>query len=108
MKDTVSKVQGNASLKLRTDSVQAGPQKLLVAGLASLGTTSYAPPTLSLFGIPFSSRPDTLFFTYKYVPAGNDTAWVELEISGAGGGDLFAGGLALTSTFGQWLPIFAP
>jgi hypothetical protein len=107
-RDTVSKVEGNASLKLKTDSVQAGPQKLLVAGLASLGTASYSPPNLSLFGIPFSSRPDTLFFSYKYTPVGNDTAWVELEISGVGTGDLFSGGLSLPATAGQWVSIYAP
>src|SRR5687768_9309859 len=43
-KDTVDKIEGTASLKLKTDSVQAGPQKLLIAGMASLGTAAYMPP----------------------------------------------------------------
>ncbi|MES2619719.1 MAG: T9SS type A sorting domain-containing protein [Bacteroidota bacterium] len=106
-KDTVLKREGNASLKLKTDSVQAGPQKLLIPGMASLGAAVYSPPNINFFGIPFTFRPDTLFFSYRYAPVGSDTAWLELQISGTAG-DLLAGGLPLTSTLGQWVDIFVP
>jgi hypothetical protein len=107
-KDTTTYTEGNASIKLKTDSVQAGPQKLLIPAFVSLGTVAYVPPNnLDFMGMPFAARPDTLFFSYKYAPAANDTAWVEIQISGLSG-DLLAGGLELTTTSGIWVNAYVP
>lgn len=106
-KDTAVKVLGAASVKVKTDSVQAGPSKRLIAGLVSAGSISYAPPVVSFLGVPFTYRPDTLFFLYKYAPVLTDSAYVEIEVSGTTT-TLLAGGLSLPSTAGQWFEVGLP
>lgn len=106
-KDTVDKVEGSASLKLITDSVQAGPQKRLIAGFASLGNVQYAPPSpISFVGLPFSYRPDTLFFAFKYTAPSADTAVVQLVFT-SGDSTVLAGGVTLGVT-NTWLNIYVP
>jgi hypothetical protein len=107
-RDSVDKILGSASVKIKTDSIQAGPTKRLIAGFVSTGTGSYSPPPngpgLVLSGTPFTSRPDSIYFFFKYTPAASstDSAFVALEISGSGSTTLLAGSLNLPSTNGSW------
>lgn len=94
-RDSIDKVEGAASLKIVTDSIQAGPTLRLIAGLASLGTGSYNPPApFRLDGIPFAYRPDTLFFAYKYTSPGADSGVVAISLYSAG-----------TATLGVFIPL---
>ncbi len=106
-KDTAVKVLGTASIKIKTDSIQAGPTKRLIAGLVSAGSIIYAPPVMSFFGVPFTYRPDTLVFLYKYTPVSTDSAYVEIEVSGTTA-TLLEGGIQLPGTAGQWYEISIP
>ncbi|MFN8299721.1 MAG: T9SS type A sorting domain-containing protein [Chitinophagales bacterium] len=97
-KDTVVKAEGTASLKLKTDSIQAGPTKRLVAGIASLGTGAYSPTTgFSFDGIAFHFRPDTLFFTYKLTSPGTDTGSLSIYLY-TGSATQLGGGLYLNAS----------
>lgn len=101
-KDTASKIQGTASLQIKTDSVQAGPTKRLIAGFAFYGSVIYAPPSPPQFiDAAFSGKPQSVVFWYKYTPAGADTAVLQISVSGPTGAP-FVGALALESTQGQW------
>lgn len=107
-RDTTRKVEGAASIRIVTDSVQAGPTKRLIPGFASLGSGTYAPPAPPVFnGIPFTFRPDTLTFAYRYSGVGNDSAYLEITLS-ATNGNLLAGGLLLGSTANQWVLVSIP
>lgn len=107
-KDTVNKVQGLASLKLKTDSIQAGPTKRLIPGFALYGSTVYAPPAPLQFNeAAFAFKPDTILFAYRYVPSGSDSAYLEISASGPTGTP-FGGGLPLTTTQGQWALVGIP
>lgn len=110
-KDTVDKVQGNASVKIKTDSIPAGPQgNILLSGLLSLGTINYSPssqPPFSFSGVPFAFKPDTMFFSFKYVPAGADTCALQVILS-TGGTVTLAGGIDLPATGGNWVNLFIP
>ncbi len=107
-KDTANKVEGLASLQLKTDSIQAGPTKRLIPGFALYGSTVYAPPSPLQFNeAAFAFKPDTIFFAYRYVPTGSDSAYLEISASGPTGSP-FGGGLPLTTTQGQWALIYIP
>lgn len=107
-KDTANKVQGLASLQLKTDSIQAGSTKRLIPGFALYGSTVYAPPAPLQFNeAAFAFKPDTIFFAYRYVPSGSDSAYLEISASGPTGSP-FGGGLPLTTTQGQWALIYIP
>lgn len=102
-KDTSDKKEGLASVKIITDSVLAGSKKRLIPGFVYSGTNLYAPPTpLQFFEGAFTGKPDTLFFWYKYAPAANDTAVVNITASGASG-TLLNGAALLTGTSGNWV-----
>ena len=106
-KDTVDKVQGNASLKIVSDSIPGIPAAGVVFGLASLGTGSYVPGNNpSFYGIPFTYRPDTLFFSYKYTTPGADTAALQILLSKAGG-IVLGGGINLDTT-SLWTNVYIP
>ncbi len=106
-KDTADKKEGIASIKIKTDSIQAGPSKRLIPGFAHYGSVSYAPPApLQFVESAFAFKPDTIYFWYKYAPAGNDTAVINLTASGPSG-TLLNGGFLLTSTAGAWLQTYA-
>ena len=107
-RDTADKVEGSASVKIITDSVQAGPSKQLIPGIANYGAFFYTPPSPRLLGTPYTFRPDTILFGYKYVPAGLDTAYLEIQVSGDNGTNLLLGRVPLTSTAGQWAGVFLP
>jgi hypothetical protein len=104
-KDTASKVEGLASVKIKTDSIQAGPTKRLIPGFVLFGTTIYAPPApLQLLEKPFAGRPDSLFFSYRYTASGLDSALLEISASGPSG-NLLGAGTSLPSTSGGWITV---
>lgn len=105
-KDTADKVQGTASVKIKTDSIQAGPNKMLVPEVVSLGTGLYAPPAVKFSPAHFPFRPDTLFFAYKYTTLAPDTAFLSIDFVSADS-TLFAGGLPLPVA-AQWVLIYVP
>ncbi len=107
-KDTADKVEGSASIKLVSDSLSLVPQAGVVPGLASLGTASYVGGQPSFFGIPFTYRPDTLFFSYKYSTPGADTAGVQIVLFKSGSQPVLAGGIPLGTTNGQWANVYVP
>lgn len=103
-KDTVVKIQGTASIKIKTDSVQAGPTKRLIPGFVHYGTTSYAPPApLQFKEAAFTGKPDSIFMLFKYAPAGGDSATVLLSMSGPSLS--YTGSSTLGSTAGNWISI---
>lgn len=106
-KDTTTKTEGTASIKIKTDSIQAGPTKQLIPGVASLGAASYSPPnSFNFFGIPFHFRPDSLFFSYKYSSPAADTASLSLYLYTSSATQL-GGGLPLTAQ-ANWVPVYVP
>lgn len=106
-KDTTTKTEGSASIKIKTDSIQAGPNKQLIAGLASLGAGAYSPPnSFNFFGVPFHFRPDTLFFSYKYTSPGTDTASISIYLYTPSATQL-GGGLFL-NTSANWANVYVP
>jgi hypothetical protein len=108
-KDTADKVEGSVSIKLTSDSLSLAPQAGVVPGLVSLGSATYSPTTgPQFFGIPFTYRPDTLFFSYKYSTPGADTAGVQLILSKSGSQPVLAGGVPLGTTNGQWANVYVP
>jgi hypothetical protein len=82
--DTVNKVVGNSSLKLVSDSIPGQPSYGVVSGIASLGSGSITVQGPSFVGIPFSFRPDTFFFAYKFTQSGLDTAGISLGLKKLG------------------------
>lgn len=102
-KDTVDKVEGNACIKLVSDSLAMVPQAGVIPGLASLGTATYFGGQPSFYGIPFTYRPDTLFFSYKYSTPGADTAGVQIVLFKSGSSPVLVGGVPLSTTNNQWV-----
>jgi hypothetical protein len=78
VKDTDDKKNGAASLKLITSELNGSAQY----GLASAGKTTYStnPHGIRIQGIPYTSRPDTLWLLYKYSTPGSDTAAVQMGL----------------------------
>lgn len=78
VKDVNDKKNGAASLKLITGQLNGSAQY----GLASIGSTSYQtnPHGIRIQGIPYTSRPDTLWLLYKYTTPGSDTAAVQMGL----------------------------
>ncbi len=104
-RDTVNKLQGTASVKIKSDSVQAGPTKRLIPGFVHYGTASYSPPApLALTNAAFTGKPDSIFFLFKYAPAGTDSASVLFSLSGPTGFSYNAATL-LGSTSGNWISL---
>ncbi len=106
MKDTVDKVDGAASVKLTSTYIALANDT--VPGMLSLGTGFFNGASPQFYGTPFAYRPDTLFFSYKYTPTGNDTAYLGLGAHKTGGSWVLNGGLLLTGTAGQWANVFIP
>jgi hypothetical protein len=104
-KDTTVKAQGTASVKIKTDSVQAGPTKRLIPGFVHYGSAVYAPPApLQLKEAAFAGKPDSIFFLFKYAPAGSDSASIVLSMSGPSGLS-YVGSSTLGTTSGNWISI---
>ncbi len=108
VKDSVDKVEGNSSIVLTSKYVALASDT--VPGILAIGSGVFAGGGPDFFGTPFTSKPDTLFFSYKYEPVGNDTAQVSLQLHKANGGNtyLLQVGSYLTSTNGQWVNVAAP
>lgn len=107
-KDTADKVEGAASIAIKTDSVQTPNGKILVSGFVSSGSTAYAPPSFVITGAPFAFRPDTLFFAFKYAPgAGGDTAALQIYLTKNDTIDVIAGGVTIPAA-AQWSLIYVP
>ncbi len=73
-KDSASnKVEGTYSAKLYTDTSVVASR--LLPGILSIGSVAYA-NGIGIYtnGVPFTSRPDSLKFSFKSVPAAGDTA----------------------------------
>jgi hypothetical protein len=83
-KDTTpgNHVEGLASLKLITDTFPAFAGGFLIPSTACLGTLSIdAMNNFHYSGVPYTKRPDSLFFSYKYTPATpGDTAIMEFYL----------------------------
>lgn len=105
--DTSNKVEGSSSAKIVSDSVSFAPQYGVVSGaiIAGTGSATGGQPTPN--GLPFTFRPDTLFFSYKYTSPSPDTAGIELVFM-SGGNPILQGGIPLTSTNGQWANVYVP
>lgn len=96
LKDTnaINRVDGSASLKLVTTTVNIG-QTLTLPGIASLGSMSIGAAGISFKGIPYTKRVDTIYFSYRYLGARSvDSAFAEFNLTAAGTG-LFGGSLGL-------------
>jgi hypothetical protein len=102
-KDTVDKVQGNASLKLVSDSLSLAPSAGVIPGLASLGTGVYSPPTPSFSGVPFAFRPDTIFFAYEFSTPGVDSGVLQILLSKNDTTTVLGISLLLPPTSGSWV-----
>lgn len=110
VQDNTDKVEGTSSLQLKSDSLQALPQAGVIPGIASLGTATYSPGGApEFFGMPFTFKPDTIFFAYKYSTPGTDTGALNINLTSAGT-SVFGGvlGLDLVPTAGQWASVYAP
>lgn len=107
-KDTVDKILGSASIKIKTDSVQAGPTKRLIDGFAHFGTTTYNTGIVTFFPAAFNSKPDTLFFSYRYSGAGNDSASLRLQTKASGGASVIAIATLGTTPPNAWVNVTIP
>jgi hypothetical protein len=83
-KDSMPNVKsGTYSMRITTDSIPTGPSsKALFSGVAHYGEIVYN-AGLKFYNTPFTKRPDSLIFSYKYVlgPNGADTAYAGMFMS---------------------------
>jgi hypothetical protein len=79
-KDSVQYTSAPYSMKIKTDSILLGPDKKLIQGFAVYGDIKYS-SGISFYGTPFTFKPDTLQFSYKYTTLLKDTAYYELDLS---------------------------
>jgi len=110
-KDTMDYVVGTKSVKVYSDSIQGQPAYGVVAGVVATGTATTGGQGPQFTGIPFAFRPDTLFFAYKYVSPGVDTARLYLSMTkneiGVFTGNATTVGLYL-DTMSQWALVYVP
>lgn len=106
-------VEGVASIKLSTDTISSPQGDLLVAGIASYGGGLFTGTNIVFYGVPFTNRPDTLRFLYKYQGAGNDSAQfngflTKWNSTSGQSVDVGGGTINLASTGNNWASVFAP
>lgn len=93
-KELTEVTNGTASIKLTsiTSTLPVGPPVIPgVVGLGSLNTSAVTSGGSVFFnGSTFPYKPDTIFFDYKYTPAGTDTGALILQFNG-GGADVAGG-----------------
>ncbi len=80
-KDTVNFIDGNASIKLVSDSTSLDPTQGVIAGIVSLGSAHTVANVPVYTGIPFPYRPDTIIFDYQYRTPVYDTARMVIEFT---------------------------
>jgi hypothetical protein len=116
VKDTTpgNHIEGRASLKLITDTFPAFAGGFVIGSTACLGTLSIdAQNNFSYSGVPYTKRPDTLYFSYKYTPAiPADTGIIEFYLSkndtSLFGGYGYAIANELSNTNGQFVTVAIP
>src|SRR4051812_36191884 len=104
-KDTIDKADGNASVRLTSKYISLANDT--IPGVLSLGRGFFTGTQPVWFGIPFTFKPDTLFYSTKYVPVRNDTAGVEISLQRAGVITMSVA-YGITADGGQWTDFFAP
>ena len=106
-KDT-SHTVGSFSVKILADSIAGVTQGQVIGGLISLGTGALSNTGSPQFtGVPFTSRPDTLIFDFKYSTPGLDTAAVFLSLTKQFTDQVIGVGFALTPVAG-WTHVAIP
>ena len=106
-KDSLDKFAGNYSVKLTSQYVSLAGDT--VGAALTIGTGAFIGGSPTIYGIPFTSSPDTLQFAYKYAPVGTDTAGFEIQLHKAGGSTyklLIAD--QIVATAGQWEVVTLP
>ena len=80
-KDSLDFIEGTASIKLVSDSIPLQPQFGVLSAETSLGTITLNGHTTTLSGVPYTYRPDSFIFAYKYSSPGLDTATAEIALT---------------------------
>ena len=106
-------VEGLASIKLSADSIPTPGGNILAAGLASYGSGVFTGTNIIFYGVPFTNRPDTLRFFYKYQGVGNDSAifngsLTKWNSTSGQSVDVGGGTITLGNTGNNWANVFAP
>ncbi|MFN8276967.1 MAG: T9SS type A sorting domain-containing protein [Chitinophagales bacterium] len=81
--DSTAVFDGKFSLRLTTDTLQLpwDSQERLYPGFANYGGVVYnaQQAQLSVFGTPYTFRPDTISMALKYMPTGSDSAFISFS-----------------------------
>lgn len=110
-KDSLDKVVGNNSVRVYADSIPGQPAYGVIAGVVATGTATAGAQGPQFKGIPFAFRPDTIFFAYKYVSPGNDTAGIAISMTKNGSGVFINGysGIRVPlDTISEWALVYVP
>jgi hypothetical protein len=106
-KDTTTFVEGHTSVKMVTDTLPASIGGQVTPSLVGLGTMglNFATMMPTFTGIPYTKKPDSLYFSVKYAPAAvTDSGQVVFTLNKAGV-SLFGGMLGgkIPNTQGAWV-----
>ncbi len=82
-KDSINYTQGHTSVKLISGPLSGHPQ-IFAARVCVGPCLLVGGNTPTFYGIPFTYRPDTLFFDYQYSEPGGDTAAAFISLSKSG------------------------
>jgi hypothetical protein len=104
-KDTINRIDGNVSVRLTSQYLPLADDT--IPGILSLGTGFFNGTQPEWYGIPFTFKPDTLFFSTKYIPINNDTAGVEISLQKAGNVTMSVA-YGITADGGNWIDFYAP
>jgi hypothetical protein len=80
----------------------------VVAAFISLGTATSGSGGISTAGIPFTKRPDTISFDYKYTTPGVDSPYFVVILTKNYTDQVLGVGGQLSATNGQWVTITLP
>lgn len=101
---------GTYAMKIVTVDVVTNPSPTLIpdpVGFSAIGAANMVPtPSLKL-GYPFTSRPASVGFYYKYAPTGTDTAGMFMWLTkwnGTSSDTIAMGAWQLTSAAGSYMP----
>src|ERR1019366_6266674 len=106
-KDAADKVEGTASAKLVSDSI---PGQGVIPAFLSLVTAVFdtVATNIIFYGLPFTSRPDTLFFAYKYSSASPDTGSAFIILHKGGDPDAILNTTTLLTANSNWVFVTVP